>query len=167
VRLARDVGEPEAARRCAAMLLAESPTDVADTLRWLGGTAPQTLLPNSSWKPYWVRVWGARGLLYVWHDSCVVAVVQGLGDEHWRVAEMCLKVCAQREIGAGGPGVAALADSELPRVRSAVARALGLIGDTEHAAVVRHLLDDPDRAVQAAAETALTRMTERLDLTWD
>jgi HEAT repeat protein len=87
-----------------------------------------------------------------------------LGDEHWRVAEMCVKVCARREIGAGGPGVAALAGHELARVRSAVARALGLIGDTEHQAVLRRLLDDPERAVQAAAQTAFARMDARLDL---
>jgi hypothetical protein len=146
------------------MLAAKTPGEVADTLRWLGGTASQTLLPDSSWKPYWVRVWGARGLLYVWDESCVDSVVEGLRDEHWRVAEMCVKVCARREIGTGGPGVAALAGHELPRVRSAVARALGLIGDTEHEGLVRHLLDDPERSVRAIAETAFNRMSARLDL---
>ena len=162
--LAREVGEPEAARRCVAMLTADSPGDVADTLRRLGDPAPQALLPDSPWKRYWVRSWGARGLLYVWDESCAPSVVQGLADEHWRVAEMCVKVCARREIGTGGPGIAALAGHDLPRVRSAVARALGLIGDTEHEAVLRRLRDDPDLSVQAAAETALARMAERLDL---
>ena len=80
---------------------------------------------------------------------------------------MCVKVCARRRIGTRGPGVAALAGNELPRVRSAVARALGLIGDTEHEAVVRRLLDDPDRSVRGTAEPALARMTARLDLPAD
>ena len=31
------------------------------------------------------------------------AVVAGLADEHWRPAEMCLKVCDQRELGEAGP----------------------------------------------------------------
>jgi HEAT repeat protein len=162
--LARGVGEGEAARRCVAMLTADSPADVADTLLRLGDTAPQALRPDSPWKPYWVRVWGARGLLYVWDESCASPVVQGLRDEHWRVAEMCLKVSAKRELGEAAPGAVALSGHELPRVRAAVARDLGIIGDTEHEAVVRRLLADPDRTVRVAAETALARMTERLDL---
>jgi hypothetical protein len=162
--LASDVGEPAAARRCVAMLTVDSPSEVADTLQRLGGAAADALRDGSPWKPYWVRVWGARGLLYVWDESCAPSVVQGLADEHWRVAEMCVKVCAGREIGAAGPAVAQLADHELARVRSAVARALGIIGDTEHLEVITSLLDDSERDVAAAAETALARMSVRLDL---
>ena len=57
----------------------------------------------AQWKDYWVRTWGARGLLYVWDDSAAPAVVAGLDDEHWRPAEMCLKVSTKREIGEAGP----------------------------------------------------------------
>ena len=60
----------------------------------------------AQWKDYWVRTWGARGLLYVWDDSAAPAVVAGLDDEHWRPAEMCLKVSTKREIGEAGPGAA-------------------------------------------------------------
>ncbi len=162
--LAREVGEPEAARRCAALLEASEPGEVADTLQWLGGAAADALRAGSPWKPFWVRVWGARGLLYVWDVSCIPSVVHGLADEHWRVAEMCVKVCARREIGAAGPAVALLADHEPPRVRSAVARALGIIGETEHLEVITSLHDDSEREVAAAAETALERMSVRLDL---
>jgi hypothetical protein len=146
------------------MLTAESPADVADTLRWIGGTAPQALLPDSPWKPYWVRSWGARGLLYVWDEPCVPPVVHGLGDGHWRVAEMCLKVSAKREIGEAAPGAVALSGHDLPRVRATAARTLGLIGDTEHVPELQRLVDDPARVVRAAAETALERMVVRLDL---
>ena len=46
-----------------------------------------------------MRTWGARGLLHVWADSATDAVVRGLADEHWRPAEMCLKVAARHERG--------------------------------------------------------------------
>ena len=60
----------------------------------------------AQWKDYWVRTWGARGLLYVWDDSAAPAVVAGLDDEHWRPAEMCLKVSTKRELGEAGPRAA-------------------------------------------------------------
>ena len=63
----------------------------------------------AQWKDYWVRTWGARGLLYVWDDSAAPAVVAGLDDEHWRPAEMCLKVSTKRELGEAGPRAAVLA----------------------------------------------------------
>lgn len=107
---------------------------------------------------------GARCLLYVWDESCTQPVVAGLHDEAWRVAEMCVKVSARREIGAAGAGVAVLAGHDCPRVRAAVARALGLIGDTEHLPVLEPPLDDAATDVRQAAETARTRMAARLDL---
>ncbi len=40
-----------------------------------------------SWADYWVRSWGARGLLHVWHESASAAVVAGLaGHELERMA---------------------------------------------------------------------------------
>ena len=68
---------------------------------------------RESWQDYWVRTWGARGLLHVWDDSATDAVVRGLADEHWRPAEMCLKVAAKHEVAGTGDGAAALADHEL------------------------------------------------------
>ena len=44
---------------------------------------------------YWLRVWGARGLLYAGDDSARPAVVQALNDEAWRVRDMALKVVAR------------------------------------------------------------------------
>jgi hypothetical protein len=116
------------------------------------------------WKDYWVRTWGARGLLYVWDDVAAPAVVEGLADEHWRPAEMCLKVSTRREIGEAGPGAAALAvEGELPRVRVQALRTLGAVGDTEHVDVVRGLLDDEDAAVRRQAARCLAQLGKRLD----
>jgi HEAT repeat protein len=105
--------------------------------------------------------------LYVWSDAAAPVVVRRLGDQHWRVAEMCVKVAAKRDLGEAGPGVAALAGHELPRVRAAVVRALGIIGDTEHVDVVREALQDLDGDVRRAAARALDRLSTRLDLHQD
>ncbi len=160
--MAAHFGEVETAHRCAALLRATDPADERETLELIG--AAGAVLDGGRWKPYWARSWGARGLLYVWADDCAADVVAGLTDEHWRPAEMCVKVSAAREIGEAGPGVAALAGHDLPRVRQAAARALGIVGDTEHVDVVRRLLTDPEPAVRAAAERALARLADRLDL---
>jgi HEAT repeat protein len=158
------VGSARAAGLCADLLTAEEPRDHAATVEFLGGAAGRSLLQDgTSWKPYWARVWAARGLLYVWDDLAAPAVLDGLADEHWRVAEMCLKVCARRELPCGEDGVR-LARHELPRVRAAAARALGVAGDTEHVAAVRDLTDDPAEDVRRAASRALERMEARLDL---
>ena len=119
----------------------------------------------AQWKDYWVRTWGARGLMYVWDDSAGPAVVAGLDDEHWRPAEMCLKVSTRRELGEAGPRAAVLAvEGELPRVRVQALRTLGAVGDTEHVPVVQGLLEDRDAGVRRQAARSLEQLARRLDL---
>ncbi len=163
-RLAAHVGEARAAGLCADLLAAGSPHEQPETLLYLGGTAGRAVLEGTGgWKPYWSRVWAARGLLYVWDDSASPAVLAGLGDPAWRVAEMCLKVSARRDLPAGDEAVG-LARHELPRVRAAALRALGAAGDVEHLPAVRHALHDDAEEVRAAAARALDRLRSRLDL---
>ncbi len=126
---------------------------------WRDGAAVRD---PASWRDYWVRTWGARGLLHVWADDAAPAVVDGLGDPHWRPAEMCLKICARHEVAASGDAAAVLAAHRLPRVRAQAARALAVVGDTEHRSAVRSLVEDPDPAVRDAAARAWSTMTERL-----
>jgi HEAT repeat protein len=152
--------------------------DVCATL--LGGAPPETWpsaaaelsghqgsvedVRASGFKDYWWRTWGARGLLYVWADSASEAVILGLDDEHWRPAEMCLKVAARRELAEAAEGAVRLSGHPLPRVRAAALRLLGVTGDTEHVSVARAALDDDDLQVRRAAGLALERMVARLDL---
>jgi hypothetical protein len=119
---------------------------------------------REAWRDHWVRTWGARGLLHVWDDVATEAVVRGLSDEHWRPAEMCLKVSAKHEVAGAGDGAAALAGHELARVRAQALRALACTGDTEHVAVVRDHLDDQDEAVRRQAARALAALERRLGL---
>jgi HEAT repeat protein len=113
---------------------------------------------------YWWPTWGARGLLYLWRPTAAPAVVRGLAQEHWRPAEMCLKVAAKRELAEAADGAVLLAGHELPRVRAVALRAIGLVGDTEHVPAVRSGLGDVDAQVRRAAALALERMVARLDL---
>ncbi len=138
-----------------------------DELRSLTGHEWQPgdgVFDHEIWQDYWVRTWGARGLLHVWNDSATDAIVAGLADEHWRPAEMCLKVAARHEVAGTGDGAVTLADHDLPRVRAQAMRALAVNGDTEHLAAVRDRLDDEDAEVRRQATRALDALERRLDL---
>lgn len=161
------VGRPRFVEVCVDLLGGAPRTAYVPELRYLTGHGWEhgdpTLDPEV-WKDYWVRTWGGRGLLYCWDDVATGAVVAGLGDEHYRPAEMCLKVSAKYDVAGSGPGAALLATHELPRVRANAVRALGVVGDTEHAEVVRVVLDDPEEWVREQAARAYARMAKRLDL---
>ena len=165
--LASRLGMPAFTKVCVDLLEGAPREGHLDALPWLTGhdwAEGSDVRDQDVWHDYWLRTWGARGLLHVWDDSATGAVVAGLSDEHWRPAEMCLKVTARHEVAGAGDGAAALADHELPRVRAAAMRALAVAGDTEHVDVVRDRLDDPDEAVRRAAARALERLGRRLDL---
>ncbi|MGH3448427.1 MAG: HEAT repeat domain-containing protein [Nocardioidaceae bacterium] len=166
-QLEEALGTAPAAQVCADILEGGDPTQYEQVIRYLSGH-PWSVEEHAQlgWKPYWFRTWGARGLLYVWADAVAPAVLGGLGDPHWRVAEMCVKVTAKRDLGAGGDAVARLSTHELPRVRAAAVRALGLIGDTDHVSVVESHIEDDSTDVRRSAARALDRLTERLDLPW-
>jgi len=161
------VGRARFVEVCVDLLDGADRTSYVPELRYLTGhawDADDPIRDPTVWKDYWVRTWGARGLLHCWHDAATDAVVAGLGDEHYRPAEMCLKVAVKHEVAGAGPGAAALVGHELPRVRANAVRALGLVGDTEHADAVLAALDDPDRSVRVQAARAYERMASRLDL---
>ncbi len=165
--LAEHLGEPTVVEICVDLLRGADRSDHVDALRFLAGRSfdpgDQALDP-AVWKDYWVRTWGARGLLYVWDESASGPVIDGLGDAEWRPAEMCLKVATRHEVGGAGDGAETLSRHELPRVRAQALRALGAIGDTEHVEAVRERLDDESPDVRRQAALAHDRLIERLDL---
>ncbi|WP_426565562.1 HEAT repeat domain-containing protein [Angustibacter sp. McL0619] len=139
-------------------------------LTWLGGPHAAWLLKLSPVQAepqdYWARAWGGRALLYVWDDAApelVPAVLAALVDPSWRVREMAAKVAARREVGQAGEALLPLADDEVPRVRAAAVRALGVVGEGEALDVARAAQDDADPAVHRAGELSLRRLQERLD----
>lgn len=72
---------------------------------------------------YWPRVWGARGLLYVWDDRAVPAILLAATDDAWRVREMAMKVVARHEVGHALGAAVELRRDPVARVRRAAARA--------------------------------------------
>jgi hypothetical protein len=159
------VGRERFVEVCVDLLGGADRTTYVAELRYLSGHAwadDDPVRDPAVWKDYWVRTWGARGLLHCWDDVATPAVVAGLRDEHYRPAEMCLKISARYDVAGAGPGAAALASHDLPRVRAAAARALAVVGDTEHVEIVERLLDDEDATVRAAAARAITALDRRL-----
>jgi HEAT repeat protein len=76
---------------------------------------------------YWLRVWGARGLLWNWDARATDAVRRALSDEAWRVREMAAKLVARHVIDEAQPDVVELVHDPVPRVRAAASRALALL----------------------------------------
>lgn len=165
--LAARLGVPAFVGVCTDLMRGAPREEHVEELRLLTGhdwRPGDAVLDAARWPDHWVRTWGARGLLHVWDDAATDAVVAGLADEHWRPAEMCLKVATRHEVAGAGDGAAALTTHELPRVRAQAVRTLGACGDTEHVAAVRAALDDPDEQVRRQAGRALERLVTRLDL---
>ena len=105
-------------------LLRGEPVD-PDLLVSLGGPAASKFLDGAEHHDtYWLRVWGARGLLWAWDAAAIPEVVLAVGDESWRVQEMGLKVIARHLIGDLVTEVAAARRDPVPRVRQAADRAL-------------------------------------------
>lgn len=152
-------GEAVVADRAAALL--DGANEGEEFLLWVGGRHAQGILDGAP-ALYWPEVWGARALLYSWHESVMGSVERGLGNQAWRVREMCGKVVAQRELPLPD-GVLPLLTDEVPRVRAVAARALGSIGEYEHVVPVRALLTDPEVEVRRAAGNAVRAAAVRLD----
>lgn len=153
-------GEPRVVAFAVGLLQARNEGD--DILLYLGGRHARGVLDGAP-ALYWPEVWGARTLNYVWDQgagAATSAVLSGLGNQAWRVREMCAKVCVARAIGGPETLTALLAD-EVARVRSAAARALAEVGHSEHAEQLGLLLKDRDKDVRRAAQQSLDRLRER------
>lgn len=165
--LAARLGVPRFVALCTDLMAGAERELYVEELRSLTGHDWQPgddVFDREVWHDYWVRTWGARGLLHVWDDAATDAVVRGLADEHWRPAEMCLKIAARHEVAGTGDGAAALATHRLSRVRAQAMRALAVAGDTEHLTVVRDGLDDEEETVRTQAARAVARLERRLDI---
>jgi hypothetical protein len=99
-----------------------------DLLLALGGPAARKFLDGEVHDDtYWLRVWGARGLLWVWDDAATPEVRLALRDCAWRVREMGLKVIARQRMGDLATEVAGARSDPVRRVRQAADRALTLL----------------------------------------
>ena len=125
------LGTPAVLRECVA-LLGGADADPSIVAALAGPTAPRFLDAPEDQR-YWLRVWGARGLLWALAaptevtPQVVEALIAGLADQHWRVREMALKVIARYELDDAQPAIEPLLTDETPRVRTAATRALRVL----------------------------------------
>lgn len=90
-----------------------------------GRSAPWFVNRDDAELDYWQRVWAARGLLWVWDDVALPAVLSALDDDAWRVREMALKVVARHGLDeALDRAVVAQTKDPVARVRAAATRAV-------------------------------------------
>ena len=164
------VPEPVVMAYAVTLLDGDDPGRYPTALRYMGGGHAEILLGNRDFA-LWPVVWGARALQYVWTpqqaSEAARLVVAHLGDERWRVAEMCTKVVAKRELAEGADALVPLTRHRLPRVRMQAVRALGRVGETEHLAVIHAALGDEDIDVRRAARKAMELRADQLDLDLD
>ena len=115
-------GAPAVVKGCVALLNGEPVDD--ELILALGGPPAEWVRTGEPSGPdYWLRVWGARGLLYAWDNSARAAVLRALDDEAWRVRDMALKVVARRGIQEALDQVERLRGDSSARVRASAARA--------------------------------------------
>jgi hypothetical protein len=128
--LAAQVGDEVVARWCADLLRGRTALDDPrrPSIEWLGGRHAASELRRGDMQArgqeYWVRVWAARGLLYVYTRIADEAILAGLHDPAWRVREMCAKVARTHGVAGAEPILARLLDDTVPRVRVAAEAAL-------------------------------------------
>jgi hypothetical protein len=91
-------GRQEVVAGCRALLRGEQID--ADLVLALGGPGARPFIDGTARADdYWLRVWGARGLLWAWDANAMDEVREALSDEAWRVREMALKVIARNRVG--------------------------------------------------------------------
>ena len=127
-------GAPSVVDDCVA-LLNGADADPA-LVQALAGPSASRYLDAPEGQRYWLRVWGARGLLWALSAPGApqpaaprigAAITGALGDDHWRVREMAAKVAARHRMDETQPAVVALLSDETPRVRAAAARTLRIL----------------------------------------
>ena len=102
----------------------------------LAGPGQERFLDKSEKERYWLRVWAVRGLLWALSEERTderieAAVINALGDTHWRVREMAAKLAARHRLDSAQPALAGLLTDDNERVRAAAARAVRILQASE------------------------------------
>lgn len=127
----RSIGRASVVAQCVAILNgveADPPF-----LAVLAGPASRAVLDGriGGLNGYWPEVWAARGLLHVWDDDAVEAIIATAADPSWRVREMSAKVIARHRVLPAIDAVMVLLNDQNARVRAAAHRAFETITDEE------------------------------------
>jgi HEAT repeat protein len=117
-------GEAAVADACMRLLAG---ADIDPVMRAVFGDQHSPEWLDSDVNQYWLRVWGARGLLWNWDPRAVPSLRTALADEAWRVRQMAAKVIARHLVDDLQSAVVELQQDPVPRVRAAASRALSLL----------------------------------------
>lgn len=163
-------GEHTVIDTCLALLAGESEYHLLTVpLSFLGGAGATARLSRGDLaargQDHWPRVWGARGLRYVWLPYAEPDVVRSLRDPAWRVREMAAKVVGQRACGSAAEVLQPLLRDKTPRVQVAAIRALAVVGEIEQA-VLLDRVETPEPSVLVALTAARRTLRLRLDRAW-
>jgi HEAT repeat protein len=91
----------------------------------LGGPPARWAVEGGAPGPdYWLRVWAARGLLWVWDDDAAPYIIAALSDDAWRVREIAVKVARRHELVDAVPVLIGLRDDPNARVSKAAEQAV-------------------------------------------
>lgn len=124
-RQCRESGDAAVIDGCIALLGGAKDVD-ATLIYALGGPPARWAVSGGESEPdYWLRVWAARGLLWVWDHRAAPAIQKALDDPAWRVREMAAKIAAKRQLGDLLPALERLRDNDSNhRVVAAAERAI-------------------------------------------
>jgi len=120
-REAKRSGPDAVVRGCRALVRGEE-ADPQLVLALGGPHARRVVNAGNPNDDYWLRVWGLRGLLWIWADEASPEIRQALRDPAWRAREMALKVVARHHVDELLDEVTELKNDDVARVRQQAAR---------------------------------------------
>lgn len=110
---------------------------------------------------YWPRVWAARALSYVGSIDAGPALVEALGDDHWRVRMTATQAIGRLGIDGSTQALVERLGDEHPRVRSAAVLALQRVGTMEAVGGLLQQLEGATESHRTRVEQAMARIIER------
>lgn len=101
----------------------------AELVLVLGGPPARKFLDGQAHDDdYWLRVWGLRGLLWLWSPDALPELRNALTDPAWRVREMAVKVATRHQVEDVVEVAVTLQNDPTTRVRQQAHRYLMQVG---------------------------------------
>lgn len=133
-------------------------------LHGIGGNHALNALkdPTGGRLAHWPRVWAARTLALIGDSTCAEALVDASRDSEWRIRMQSIRAAGLISASETVDEIADLLVSDLhPRVRQAVALAIGRKGSIRSEMLLGELSTDTEVTVRRAAERAMIKLRSR------
>lgn len=136
-------------------------TSYVPLLQGLGGNHALNALndPTGARLDHWPRAWAARALAMTGDPSCAHALITAAADPEWRVRMQAIRAAGLVTNSETVSEIANRLVSDIhPRVRQAVALAIGRKGNDQSTMLLGELARDADVSVRRVAERAENRL---------